>query len=326
MMRKIHKQMEMLFNEARSVLITSHIDPDGDSLGSMLAMHNYLISLGKSVVIVNEGNIPQKYEHLPGIKMVCNREDSVKKEHYDLAIVLECSSPERTGWVKNLIDDNPCLVNIDHHPDNTGYGRIAYINEKAAAVAEMLTEFFIDIEFEIDPDTATALYAAILTDTGRFRYSSTTKKTMEIAGQLIEKGAEPRAICDNIYYSLSEDVIKLTGLLLSNMELHENGRICLMSLTRTMLGGKNGNVDTEGMAEYTLYSRDAMVGGFLREVRDGATKVSLRSRNKIDVSELAHKFGGGGHVNASGFIINQPIKVARVRLLEELRKVVNDTV
>ncbi len=325
-MRKIHKKMQALFNEARSILITSHIDPDGDSLGSMLAMYNYLISLGKKAVIVNEGNIPQKYRHLPGIEKVCVIRDSAKKEHYDLAVVLECSTLERTGYVRNIIDDNLCLINIDHHPDNTGYGRIAYINEKAAAVAEMLTEFFNDIEFEIDPDTATALYAAILTDTGRFRYSSTTKKTMEIAGHLIEKGAEPRAICDNIYYSLSENVIKVTGMLLSNMELHENGRICLMSLTRAMLDGKNGNIDTEGMAEYTLYSRDAMVGGFLREIEAGATKVSLRSRNNIDVSELAHKFGGGGHVNASGFIINQPIKAARLRLLEELRKVVNGAV
>lgn len=325
-MRKVHKQIKALLDEARTVLITSHMDPDGDSLGSMLAMYTYLVSLGKKAVIVNEGNIPQKYERLPGIEKVNNSKDSFKRDDFDLAVVLECSTPERAGFVKDLIEGNPCLINIDHHYDNTGYGRIAYIDDSAAAVAEILAVFFNDVEFDIDPDTATVLYAAILTDTGRFRYSSTTKRTMEIAGQLIERGAEPRAICDNIYYSLSEDVIKLTGLLMANMELHENGRICLMSLTGEMLDGKNGNIDTEGMAEYTMFSRDAMIGGFLREIEKDRTKISLRSRNNVDVSGLAHKFGGGGHVNASGFVIDQPISLARVQLLEELRKIINDTV
>lgn len=325
-MQEIHKKIQSFINEAQSILITSHIDPDGDSLGSILALYNYIGSLNKKVVILIEGDIPEKYRALPGVKDITNIKNYKKNGKFDLAIVLECPNIKRSGSVKQFLNNDVKIINIDHHPDNEHYGDVEYINDGAAAVGEILTEYFMDIDFNIDSDTASVLYAAIMTDTGRFRFSSTTRRTMEIAGVLIEKGANPRKICDEIYLSLSEEVLKLAGYVLSNMELFENGQICLVALDESRLKNQNGPVDTEGMAEFTLYGKDVRVGGFLREINNSCTKVSLRSRESINVSELAHKYGGGGHVNASGYVVDLSINDARERLLKELREIVNGSV
>lgn len=326
-MRTIHSNIVEYIRESGSILITSHEDPDGDSIGSQLALYRYINSLNKNVAIVDQGAISGKYKFLPNIDLIGKIEEYSGEKHFDLAIILECPELERVGRVADLIRKGMKLINIDHHPDNTGFGDVTLIDSRAAAVGEILTEFFLDISFRIDEETASLLYAAILTDTGRFRFDSTTRRTMEIAGQLVEFGANPRKICDNIYYSLTESTLRLTGTLFSQAGLFENGRICLISLDKKMLRDNCFDMaDTDGMAEYTLYCKDVLVGGFLREIDGKATKVSLRSRDSINVSRLAHKYGGGGHFNASGYSVGLPIEVARERLLDDLKELVSDTI
>ena len=328
--KKIHSDIEALIKDADGILISSHLDPDGDSLGSQLALRRYLIDLGKKVDIFNQGQISHKYEFLPDIEHVIDI-DSVKakdvESKYDLAIILECPDTKRTGDVSRLIDKAAKIINIDHHPDNSGYGEIAYLDSKASAVAEMLTEYFFDVEYEINREVAMQLYTAILTDTGRFRFNSTTRRTMEIAGMLIEAGADPRYISDNVYYSFSESTLHLIGKVFSRLRLFDKGKICLITMDQDTLSENNFNpADTEGMAEYTLFGKGVVIGALLREVGKKRIKVSLRSRDSINVSELAHKYGGRGHNNASGFHIDLPLKDAQDKLLADLKEIVNGSV
>lgn len=325
--RAIYKEIEQDISKSQSILITCHVDPDGDSIGSELALLRYIDSFKKEVTIVNHDAAPSRYGFLPFSDRIRSIKEYRGTDRFDLAIILECPSLKRAGEAAGLISPETKVINIDHHRDNSGYGDVVLIDAEASAVAEMLVEFFLGRGFEIDGDMATLLYAGILTDTGRFRFSSTTQRTMEIAGMLIEYGANPREICDRIYYCLSEPMLKLTGRVFSQSKLFNSGRICLIFLDRETLKTSNLELpDAEGLAEYTLYGKDVVVGGLLREIDDVVTRVSLRSRNSINVCSLAQKYGGGGHFNASGFTINLPIKVAGERLLEDLRELVNDSV
>jgi phosphoesterase RecJ-like protein len=147
---------------------------------------------------------------------------------------------------------------------------------------------------------------------------------MEIAGKLIDYGADPRFINDEIYYSAPARILKLQGILLSGMQFYQDGKICFISLEKNMLNGNIYNPsDTEGMAEYSLYNNKVMLGAFLREISNTTTKISLRSRNPYNVSRLAHKYGGGGHINASGFTVQLSINEAREKLLAELKEMIN---
>lgn len=326
-MQKIFRDIEALIKKGKNVLISAHMDPDGDSLGTQLALRRYLIGLGKMVSVVNQGPIPGKYKFLPDIGEIKNINGYDSDGKFDLAIILECRDVERTGDVKNLIDNNTRIINIDHHPDNTGYGDIACLDDKAAAVAEILMEYFSEINHDIDREAAVQLYTAILTDTGRFRFNSTSRKTMEIAGKLIELGADPRYISDNVYYSMDESTMRLIGKVFSKMEFCDDGRICLIAIDNEIIRTTDFNsADTEGMAEYTLFGKGVQVGGLLREMRPGYTKVSLRSRVKFDVGALAHKYGGGGHRNASGYHLDLPLEPAREKVLRDLKEVVGDAV
>jgi phosphoesterase RecJ-like protein len=323
-MNRIFNEIKESLDKASTVLITSHRDADGDSLGSMLALKNYAVSLGKICILLNHGDIPDKYRFFPGIDLIIDARNYREPVSVDLVIVLECPTPERCGDVIDYFPKEARLINIDHHPDNSEYGDIVLVDAKASSVGEILTEFFIYSGYEIDTDTAMVLFAAILTDTGRFRFESTSRKTMELAGRLIDFGARPRYISDKIYYSRSSRILKLTGRLLAGMELYENDKICLMTLDNSMLNGdKLGPADTEGMAELTMFDNNVLVGGFLREIEEHKVKISLRSRGKYNVSRLAHKYGGGGHANASGFTISTDLQEARRRLLSDLKGLIN---
>ena len=322
--QKIYKDIIKAVEVAKSILIASHEDPDGDSIGSQLAMRQFAIAKGKSVTILNHGAIPDKYLFLPNIVEIKNIEDYQGSESFDLAIIIECPGLERLGKVQRHLGEGTKLINIDHHPDNQKFGVVNLLNSKASSVGEMLVEYFEAINWKIDTNAAICLYAAILTDTGRFRYNSTTRRTMEIAGQLIELGANPREICDRIYYTMPLQLIKLTGTALSGINFYEDGRICLMQVDRRMLEeNKTDYGDLNGLADYTLFGKGVVVGGLIKELDKGRTKVSLRSRGKFDVSSVAHKYGGGGHFNAAGFAVNLPMDAVRKTLLKDLIEALN---
>ncbi len=316
---EILDSISRLISDARKILVCGHDDPDGDSLGTMLAMRRYLLTLDKDVTVIRKGTIPYKYMFLPDIDRIIELENAGGQ--HDLVIFLECSNPARAGDVSALYSDNTKIINIDHHPDNSGYGDAVWQAVNASSVGEMMWDFLEHVGYVFDEPCAMQLYTAILTDTGRFRFNSTTRKTMEAAGRMIECGANPRNICDRVYFSLKPSTLKLTGMLLNDMEYHADDRICFMFLTEDKIKTSAAAWDeVEGLVDYALYGEKTLVGGLLKERKAGLTKVSLRSRGKYDVSALAHKYNGGGHVNASGCEIRLPMKDAARQLLGDIKE------
>lgn len=315
------KEIGLLIESAKKLLVVSHVNPDGDALGTQLAFAAYLKSLGKEVTLVREEAIPERYQFLPGIDQIRPVDNIKNSLDIDTVIALECPKLSRAGDIISSLSDDIKIINIDHHQDNDNYGQVKWIDKDASSVGEMVYELFESFRYQIDVETAVQLFTAILTDTGRFRYESTSGRTMEIAGKLIEAGANPRDICDKVFYDLQPATIKLIGNVLSNAEFIDNDRTCLLSLTNEILESeKYSEAETEGIAEYSLYSKGVTLGVTFKERNQGITRISLRSRGNPNVAKLAAEFGGGGHICAAGCSIDKPMSEAKKEFLQKLKE------
>jgi phosphoesterase RecJ-like protein len=311
------------FRGATNVLVTGHRDPDGDLLGSQLALCDYLRSLGKGVVICDEGMIPTRYVFLEGIEEIRTDCSDLDFEP-DLVVVLESTSLERIGAAKDLIPRNCTVINIDHHIGNEHFGHINLVRENASSVAEVLFGILKLAGFRVRRATAEKLYTAILTDTGRFRFSSTTPESLRICAELIEAGVSPRELTDRIYFSKSPEEMQIIGEVISTAEVLLDGRLCALTLSSERLAERGlGFSDFEGIVDYSMYLRGITIGALFKSVSASVTKVSLRSRNAFDVSELARRLGGGGHVNAAGVTIELPLERARLLVLGAAEEMLN---
>ena len=314
-------EIRSLIEDAREVLVLSHVDPDGDALGTQLAVAAYLRDIGKSVYLVRETGVPPKYAFLPGVAAITHIDSLPDDFRVDTAIVLECPSRERIGRAAALLGDDLTLINIDHHPDNTLDGAVNWVDIDASSVGEMVFEYFLSVNYALSVETAENLYAAILTDTGGFRFSSTRPRTLEVAGELVRCGADPHRINDYIYHRLEPSSLRLLGKVLSTIEFTADGRCCLLTLTRAMLGSSGAQEsESEGIVDYTLFARGVQAGALLREIEPDRTKVSLRSRDPLNVGALAASLGGGGHFNAAGCILDLPMPAARNEIAHRLEE------
>ena len=315
------KEIGLLIESAKKLLVISHVNPDGDALGTQLAFAAYLKSLGKEVTLVREEAIPERYQFLPGIEQIRPIDNIKNSLDIDTVIALECPKLSRAGDIISSLSDDIKIINIDHHQDNDNYGQVKWIDKDASSVGEMVYELFESFRYQIDEETAVQLFTAILTDTGRFRYESTSGRTMEIAGKLIEAGANPRDICDKVFYDLQPATIKLIGNVLSNAEFIDNGKTCLLSLTNEILESEEySEAETEGIAEYSLYGKGVKLGVTFKERSGGITRISLRSRGNPNVAKLAAEFGGGGHICAAGCSIDKPMSEAKKEFLQKLKE------
>lgn len=274
-----------------NILIVSHVVPDGDSIGSQIALGNFLQDQGKRVIMVNQDGIPSRYRFLDPRKRI---KKSFEGFHPDLVLVLECSNLNRIGKLKNMIPKGSTIINIDHHPDNTLFGSINYLDTQASAIGEIIYDLLKSSDYTFDLDTANALYTSILTDTGRFSFNNTTPRSLMICSQLIQLGADPKFINDQLYFNHSQGCLRLLGNILGNLELLENGKYCLLSIACKSLNGFGVNPqDTEGFVDYTLFLEGAVVGALFLETSRKVVRVSLRSNGSIDVGAIAKHFGGG---------------------------------
>lgn len=310
-----------VLEQAKSVLVGSHVNPDGDAIGTQLALASYLRRLGKEVVLVRDSEIPTRYRFLAGSERIVPAANIGDDLTIDTAVVLECPVLDRIGTATRFIKDGVTLINIDHHADNHGYGDIRWIDSRSSSVGEMLFEYLIRCGHSISPDEAEHLYTAILTDTGRFRFDSTSRRTMEVAGILMEAGADSSKICKAVYYDHPQSTLHLMGSVLSTMEFLDDGRICFLYLRKGMLEAAGAEPsETEGLIDYALYTRGVALGVLFKEVKGGETRVSLRSRPGVDVAALAAHYGGGGHVRAAGCTLPYGIEQARTELLRYLKE------
>ena len=302
------------FRATSRFLITSHARPDGDAVGSALAIAEILQHLGCESQIILADPPPLIYKSLPGVETILV--DSSVPSGDTPAIILECDSIERTG-LKGL--EGRTLINIDHHASGRPYATLNWIDEHACAVAEMVYRIAVAAKVPITSAMATCLYAAILSDTGSFTYPSTSASTFELAHDLAEHGASPSEIARDLYFSNPESKIRLLAVALTNMKCE--GPIAWSWVTDAEMERTGASAeDCEGVVNYLIGITGVESAVFLRELSpNGEFRLSIRSKGKIDVAQIAESFGGGGHRSASGCTLNGPLAVATERILTQLR-------
>ncbi len=308
------------FHDSSRVLITSHKEPDGDSICSQLVVREYLESLGKECVLFNHGDIPARYRFVTGVENI-HTDISAYDFNPDLVVVLESTSLDRTGDVASVIGDGVRIINIDHHEGNTLYGDVNLVDDRASSVGEMIYKILSEDGFVFKGTTAENIYIAILTDTGRFHFSSTTPDAMRIAADLIESGVDTRRVTDQVYFSMSEPQLRTIGEVIQSAEVHLDGRLCALTLTRALLDKRGMSFsDFEGIVDYSLQINGVEVGVLFKDISDDVTKASIRSRSNLDVAEIARKFGGGGHPNAAGVTLEAPLDEAKRLIIQAVKE------
>jgi len=325
-MRQILTQLK----NCEIVLVASHTYPDGDAIGSLLAMGLALDSLGKTVTIYNESPIPAVYKFLPSIDRITSRMDM--HAGYDTAVILDCGDMERLGAsFAGTAAKTPVLVNIDHHVTNTGFGDLQLVDTQACASAEIVYRLIKGLDVPISTAMAAAIYTGIFTDTGSFRFSNTNRAAFAICREMVEMGVDPWTVSRHVYGTYSLGRIKLLNLALDTIELACNGKVSMMTLTQAMLRETGTQPeDADGLINYARGIEDVKLAVLIqqkpngREIAGGPAPyhVSLRSDGSIDVADLAATFGGGGHASAAGFDVAQTtlpeLKAAILRLTGDL--------
>jgi phosphoesterase RecJ-like protein len=284
-------------------VLSSHSRPDGDSIGSQLAMAYALRDLGKHAVAVNADPAPPPLMAFPGVPDIIIAPQV--EGDFDAAIVMECGDLARTG-VSGL--DRFFIINIDHHPGNTGYGQINWFDAGAAACGEMVFDLVHALGVPLSVEIATHIYLAILTDTGSFHYSSISPRTFEICRECLQAGVDPVIVARNVYDSNHMGRLKLFGAVLSAMQIDPTGRIAIVYLDHEMARAAGGTYeDTEGLINLPLTVKEIQAVVFFKQHESDEYRVSMRSKGPIDIGAVAKEFGGGGHKNAAGCTVTGPI-------------------
>lgn len=294
-------------------LIASHKGPDGDALGSSLALKLWLEGRGKRVEVVNSDGVPDPFGFLPSADRV------LLEIPPDLlgctAFVLDTPVVSRAALAEGVLERASLVINIDHHPDNTGYGDVNFVDTSASSVALIIYELLADTG-ELSSAISSLLYAGAMTDTGGFRFGNTDARTLHAAAELVVLGANPAGLANAVYGEQPLGRLRLLGLVLSTTETELDGKVAVSVMTERMKSdtGSTGE-DIEGIASVGRLVRGVEVALLLRE-EDGRIRVSLRSKGAVDVNAVARRLGGGGHKAAAGVLLDGPIESARERLLE----------
>lgn len=306
----------------RTFLITGHRNPDGDALGSGLALQGLLRMMGKDARVVVRDGFGKPLYNIPGAGEV-TISDTLPPDYpegYDAIFTMECPEVERTGYP---LLPGP-VVNIDHHLGNKMYGEINYLDIEAPSVGEMILQLNRHhLRLELDRDIATAMYVSLATDTGFFRYHNTTLRTFQAAEELVRAGVVPGDVSLWINESVTRGSVQLLGLCLTTLELHADGKIATLELPIRFFDEAGATPeDTEGIVNYGRNIEGVKVSALLKEGDQGTTRASLRAKPGIDVQKVAAIWGGGGHAAASGCTIPLPLIDAKARLVEVLSEIV----
>jgi bifunctional oligoribonuclease and PAP phosphatase NrnA len=316
------EQIGQALREGGRFAVLSHVRPDGDALGSQLALGLSLKRLGKDVRIWNEEGMLEKYSFLPSANLLTK--PPADPEDVDVAIALDTAIQNRLGTALPAVRSAKVWINIDHHPSNPGYGNLVYINPKAPATGQILFELIRSEKLPIDAAIAENLYVAISTDTGSFQYPNTTARTFEIAAELVRAGVDVGRVSQLTYENYPRRRAELLRDLLGTMRFEVNDRVASFSLS--LATAKKLGVlpeDNEGLIDHLRAIHGVIVAVFFEELADGKVRVSMRSKSeKVNVCAICEKFGGGGHVLAAGARIRGTLAEVEKKILEEVRDVV----
>ncbi len=303
-----------------SFFLLSHIDPDGDAVGSLISLLCLLRRRGKTAVAYDRDGVPEIYRFLKGSADITSQVPT--SSQFEVAIFLECPNIERAGReCIPLIEKIPVIVNLDHHMENSRYGHINLIGPELCAVAEIVFDLF-DALREPKKTAAEALYAAIMTDTGSFRYPNTTPRAHELAAELLKLGVNPADVYQKIYENLRPAAALIAALAHSTLEIRD-GISCITITRRMLLETRATPEDTHEIVNFGRPIKGVEVALLFREVEDGV-KVSLRSKDYLDVSKIAAMFGGGGHVRAAGCNIKGDMKHAKKLIYGAVEKALQE--
>jgi bifunctional oligoribonuclease and PAP phosphatase NrnA len=304
--------------EHKRFAVLGHVRPDGDALGSQIALGLSLKKLGKDVRVWNEDGMLGKYSFLP-------RADFLTKppavpEDVDVAIALDTAIQNRLGTALPAVRSAKLWINIDHHPSNPAYGDLVYVDPTSPATGQILFELIASEKFPLDLEIAENLYVAISTDTGSFQYPNTTARTFEIAAELARAGVDVGRVSQQLYENFPRRRVELLRELLGTMRFGGNGRVASFSLTLKM--AKDLGVlpeDNEGLIDHLRAIRGVIVAVFFEELTDGKVRVSMRSKTEaVDVCAICEKFGGGGHTLAAGARVRGSLAEVEKKVLEAI--------
>jgi len=304
--------------QARRVLVTAHERPDGDAVGSELALAELARHFGAEVRIFNRDPAPMSLQDLPGVGeiQVVESLPSGFESTFDLLVTLECSDLTRSGFTG--LNALP-ILNIDHHPGNPGYGEVNFLDPTAPAVGEMVWRMFDDADVRPSADVATNAYVALSTDTGDFRYSSANPRAFRAAAEMVQAGAEPVQVAEWIHGRRSLASVRLLGEALATLRLAYDGRLATVQLDEQAFARAGASpTDSEDIINHPRAIEGVQIVAFFKQWEPGVVRVSMRSRGPVDVRSVATSFGGGGHVNAAACTLESPLEEAWERVTAAL--------
>jgi len=303
--------------------VLSHVRPDGDALGSQLALALSLEQLGKNVTVWNEDGLLEKYDFLPGGERLTR--PPAEPQDFDVAIALDTATQDRLGTAGKAVRAAKTWINIDHHPSNPGYGNLVHIDPVSPATGQILFELIRSERLPMDRAIAENLFVAISTDTGSFQYPNTTARTFEIGAELLRCGADVGRISQLLYENYPRRRTELLRELLGTMRFEAGGKVASFGLSLKVaadLGVKPE--DNEGLIDHLRAIRGVIVAIFFEELSDGKVRVSMRSKtDQVDVSAICQKFGGGGHKLAAGTRVKGTLAEAEQKILEAVCNVID---
>jgi len=281
-------------------LLATHVNPDGDAIGSLNALALVLEDMGKRVVAFCQDEVPAFLRFLPHSDRILTEIPSHAR--FQVAVVLDCGEVDRIGNAAQVLHQVEKIIHIDHHSSGEDFGQLNLVLPECSSTAEILYEIFKAIPVSLNSEAAENIYAAILTDTGSFRFGNTTAKALALAAEMASRGVAPDKVAAEIYESMRPERLQLLALSLNTLTLRADRRLAAMLVSQAMLE-KTGTtfMDTDGFVNYPRSLSDTKIAVFFREMDSGQVNVSLRSRGDLNVAQFARKYQGGGHHNAAAF-------------------------
>lgn len=325
-MDQINKQNQCKLSDIRDCieenqyfLLTSHVKPDGDGLSSLLVFARILEHFGKTYQIFVDDPIPDKFDFISEMRGIQTFDAHTYQFKPDVVVCLDASGLDRIGNVAQVIPQGAKIINIDHHPSNTGFGDLNCVNDQLSGTVELVYQLFDFCQVPMSADVATMVYTGVMCDTGRFLFPNTTHESLGLCSQMIQEGASPDQIAENIYYRKTPETVYAMANALSNMQMHFDGTVSSIHLCNGHYAPKD-KIDTEGFIDHLMMIDSSEVSFFILENEPGSYRVSLRSKNYVDVNLVAQAFGGGGHKRAAGCTMSGTVEDIRNRILDVLEK------
>lgn len=300
-------------------VVTTHQNADGDAYASVLAVAHFLEEAGKTYeIIIHDQDKDKKYQYLRRWDVIKSYSRQMQPQ-YDAAIILDVPSKPRIGDPSQLLPPADMCVKIDHHPEEEKISEVNLVDTAASSTCQLIYDVFELGKVRYDFDLANIIFSGIMYDTGRFSFSNTRQRDFEIAADLLKYGVRPHEVANRLFFSSSFDSMRIIGIGLSQMEVHLDGRLCIISLPLAVMQNNNHN-EIEELANYSVAIKGSEVGLFIRETKPNFFKVSFRSRGLVNVNQVAKAFGGGGHAHAAGCKYEGDYEELKRSLIAEVEK------